>query len=226
MNRVGIRKHLLTDRMKDLSASALVQKIGYLKAEDFPGSRIFVSLPVQSFAPGRIINCKNNLCLVTRGAVEIYHSAHNYFIKRLPSGTLFGDLPLLGQTMLITKALAGDEGAEIGFMDSDTAKRWVRTNPLGLIEKIGSRLTDIEEEHYSSHFQLADSRVAALLLKLAGKNSVIEGYSHEDLGEKLGLYRETVTIILDAWKMDKLIEVGRKQITILEKRALKELSEL
>ncbi len=212
--------------MKDLSASALAQKIGYLKAEDFPGLRVFVSLPVQSFAHGRIINCKNNLCLVTRGAVEIYHDAHNYFIKRLAAGALFGEMSLLGQTMLITKAVAGEEGAEIGFMDTDTAKRWARTNPLGLIEKIGSRLTDIELEHYSSHFQLADSRIAALLLKLAGKNSVIEGYSHEDLGEKLGIYRETVTIILDAWKLDKLIEVSWKKITILEKRALKELSEL
>ena len=128
--------------------------------------------------------------------------------------------------MLITKALAGEEGAEIGFMDTDTAKRWARTNPLGLIEKIGCRLTDIEEEHYSSHFQLADSRIAALLLELAGKDSFIEGISHQELGDRLGLYRETVTVILDAMKLDKLIEVSRMRITILEKRALKELSEL
>lgn len=175
MSRIGIRRHLLTDRMKDLAASSLAQKIGYLKAQDFPGSRIFVSLPVQSFTQGRIINCKDNLCLVTRGMVEIYHATHNYFIKRLTAGTLFGDLPLLGQTMLITKAIAADGGAEIGFMDSETAKRWARTNTLVLLEKIGSRLFEIEEEHYSSHFQLADSRIAGLLLKLAGKGSVIEG---------------------------------------------------
>lgn len=158
--------------------------------------------------------------------VEIYHASHNYFIKRLSAGTLFGDMPLLGQTMLITKALAGEVGAEIAFMDEETAKRWARTNPLGLLEKIGSRLAEIEEEHYSSHFQLADSRLAGLLLRLAGKDSVIEGISHQELGERLGLYRETVTVILDAWKLDKLIAVGRMKITILEKRALRELSEL
>jgi CRP-like cAMP-binding protein len=222
----GRRKHLLTDRMKALAASALAQKIGYLKAENFPGSRVFVSLPVQSFTQGRIINCKDTICLVVRGMVEICHATHNYFIKQLPAGTLFGEMPLLGQSMLITKALAGEGGAEIGFMDEDTAKRWARINTLVLLEKIGGRLFEVEEEHYSSHFQLADSRVAALLLRLAGKGSIIEGYSHEDLGEKLGLYRETVTIILDGWKLDKLIEVGRMKITILEKRALKELSEL
>ncbi len=133
---------------------------------------------------------------------------------------------MLGQTMLITKALAGEEGAEIGFMDTYAAKLWARTNPLGLLEKIGCRLTDIEQEHYSSHFQLADSRIATLLLKLAGKDSIIEGISHQEIGERLGLYRETVTVILDAWKLDRLIDVGRMKITILEKRALKELSEL
>ena len=226
MSRVGIRRHLLTDRMKDLVASSLAQKIGYLKTQNFPGSRIFVSLPIQSFERGRIINCKNSLCLVTRGMVEIYHATHNYFIKRLPVGTLFGEMPLLGQSMLITKALAGEGGAEIGFMDEDTAKRWARTNTLVLLEKIGGRLFEIEEEHYSSRFQLADSRIAGLLLKLAGKESVIEGVSHQELGDRLGLYRETVTVILDAWKLDKLIEVNRMRITILEKRALKELSEL
>lgn len=226
MSRVGIRKHLLTDRRKDLAASSLAQKIGYLKTQDFPGSRIFVSLPVQSFTHGRIINCKNSLCLVTRGAVEIYHASHNYLIKRLYAGTLFGDLPFLGQTMLITKAIAGDAGAEIGFMDTDTAKRWARTNPVGLFEKIGTRLFEIEEEHYSSHFQLADSRIAGLLLHLVGKDSVVEGVSHQEIGDRLGMYRETVTVILDAWKVDKLIEVNRLRITILEKRALRELSEL
>jgi CRP-like cAMP-binding protein len=226
MSIVGRRKHILTDKMKTLAAATLAQKIGYLKTEDFPGSRVFLSLPIQSFTQGRVINCKNSICLVTRGVVEIHHATHNYFIKRLEAGTLFGDMRLLGQTMLITKALAGEEGAEIGFMDSDTARYWARTNPLGLLEKIGCRLTDVEEEHYSSHFQLADSRIAALLLELAGKDTVIEGYSHEDIGEKLGLYRETVTVILDAWKLDKLIDVGRMKITLLEKRALKELSGL
>ena len=226
MSRVGIRRHLLTDRMKDLAASSLAQKIGYLKTEDFPGSRVFVSLPVQSFTQGRIINCKDTICLVVRGMVEIRHATHNYFIKRLPAGTFFGEMPLLGQSMLITKALAGEGGAEIGFMDEDTAKRWARTNTLVLLEKIGGRLFEVEEEHYSSHFQLADSRIAGLLLKLAGKDSVIEGVSHQELGDRLGLYRETVTVILDAWKLDKLIEVNRMRITILEKRALKELSNL
>ena len=212
--------------MKDLAASSLAQKIGYLKAKDFPGSRIFVSLPVQSFTHGKIINCKDNICLITRGMVEIRHATHNYLIKRLPAGTLFGDMPLLGQSMLITKALAGEGGAEIGFMDSDTAKRWARTTPLVLLEKIGSRLSEVEGEHYRSHFQLADSRIAGLLLNLAGKGSVIEGISHQELGDRLGLYRETVTVILDAWKLDKLIEVSRMRIMILEKRALRELSEL
>jgi hypothetical protein len=40
------------------------------------------------------------------------------------------------------------------------------------------------------------------------------------------VYRETVTNVLDALKSERIIEVGRKRLTILNKRALVELSEL
>jgi CRP-like cAMP-binding protein len=128
--------------------------------------------------------------------------------------------------MLAVEAVAGAEGALISFMRADAAREWIESSPVTILENIGSRLASIEAEYYRSSFQLADSRIAALLLELAGENSVIEEVSHEKLGERLGLYRETVTVVLDAMKLDKLIEVGRMRIAILDKRALRELSEL
>jgi hypothetical protein len=50
--------------------------------------------------------------------------------------------------------------------------------------------------------------------------------SHEELGEMLGAYRETVTTSLGVMELDNLIKVDRMKITILDKRGLKELSEL
>lgn len=160
------------------------------------------------------------------GLVQIRHSHHDYLVKELMPGALFGNLHLLGQTMLATEASAGAEGALISFMSADTAREWIAANPVLIFEKIGSRLASVEAEHYRTGFQLADSRIAALLLELAGGDSIIEGISHEKLGERLGLYRETVTVVLDAMKLDKLIEVGRMRISILDKRAVRELSEL
>ncbi|HVG18957.1 MAG TPA: helix-turn-helix domain-containing protein [Blastocatellia bacterium] len=42
----------------------------------------------------------------------------------------------------------------------------------------------------------------------------------------IGVYRETVTNVLDEMKSERMIEVGRKRVRILNKRALGELSEL
>jgi CRP-like cAMP-binding protein len=189
------RKHLLTDKMKVLSAKALAQKIGYLQAVDFPDTA-FDSLPRLSFNPSRHIKSKDNLYLVKSGSVIIKHAHYEYFIKDLSPGALFGNLPLLGQTMLGTEALAGSGGATLGVVDRQRTKRIVETNPIGILDKLGSRLSSIETDHYRVRFQLADSRLAALILNLSGEAPSVEGLSHEELGEMLGIYRETVTTSL------------------------------
>ena len=222
----GRRKHLLTDRSKTLAASALAQKIGYLRIDDFPIASIFNTLPTQEYSANRFIRCKEELFVVKAGSVEIWHRRYDKLVRELGTGALFGDMVLLGQTMLGTKASAGNQGATVAMMDGEAVKQWIESNPVSIFAELGYRLSSIETEHYRSQFQLADSRVAALLLELAGQDSVIEGITHEKLGERLGLYRETVTVVLDAMNVDRLIEVGRMRITILDKRAVREMSEL
>jgi CRP-like cAMP-binding protein len=220
------RKHTLTERTKSLAAFALSHKIGYLRLEDFLDTHIFESLPTQSFNPNRILRFKDELLLIKQGLVEIWHTHHDYMVKKLEAGVLFGEIPLLGQTMLGTRAISGTEGATVAVMNVETAKEWIKSDPVSIFARLGYRLAEIEAEHYRSRFQLADSRIAALLLEIAGEGSTVAGLTHEEIGEKIGLYRETVTITLDAMKLDRLVEIGRKRITILDKRALRELSEL
>lgn len=222
----GVRKHLHADRRKALAACALAQKVGYLRVEDLPSSAFFNTLATNSFNPHRIIRGKNELFLVAHGLVEIWHIRYDKLVKALEKGSLFGEMPLLGQSMLGTKAVAGAPGATVIVINEASALEWVKSNPSEIMQVIGSRLTKIEAEHYRSQFQLADSRIAALLLELAGEDTAIVGLSHEEIGERIGFYRETVTNILDALKMEKLVEVGRKRVTVLDKRALHELSEL
>lgn len=212
--------------MKALAATALAQKIGYLRVEDFPESSVLAALPTHAYKPNRVIRCAGLLCVVSGGSVQIRHSRHDYEVKELKAGALFGAIPLLGQTMLGTKAVAGAQGARVSIMSAERAREWVKADPVAITKRLGARLAFIEDEHYRSGFQLADSRIAALLLELSGGRSVIKGWSHEKIGERLGLYRETVTVILDAMKLDKLIAVSRMEITILDKRAVRELSEL
>jgi CRP-like cAMP-binding protein len=221
-----VRKHERSQGTKALAASALAQKIGYLRVEELPNTHMFETLPAQSFSANRIIRGTDKLFLLRHGVVEIWHTSHDTLVKELKPGVLFGDMALLGQTMLGTKAITGTPGATVTVIDADTVKEWIKTAPVPIVEKIGHRLADIEGEHYRSRFQLADSRIAAMLLELAGEGSHVLGLTHEEMGEKIGVYRETVTNMLDAMKSERLIEIGRKRITILDKRALKELSEL
>jgi CRP-like cAMP-binding protein len=220
------RKHILSEKRKSLAAAALAQKIGYLQIMDLPGASILENLPDQSLNPHRIIRCKDELLLIKDGLVEIWHTHQDYLVKELKTGALFGELNLLGQTMLGTRAIVGRQGARVAVMNADSAKEWVKTNPVPILEKLGHRLAEIEAQHYRASFQLADSRVAALLLELAGEGSAVRGFTHDELGAKIGLYRETMTNVLDAMKFDRLIKVGRKSVTIIDKRALRELSEL
>jgi len=212
--------------MKALTAAALAQKVGYLRIEDFPQSKFVATLPKRDYKPNHVIRCAGLLCLVNNGSVQIRYSRHDYLIKELTSGALFGAIPFLGQTMLGTEAVAGPKGAQVSFIDVDMAREWVKADPIAILKRVGSRLAFVEDEHFRTGFQLADSRIAALLLRLARGGSVVKGWSHEKIGERLGLYRETVTVILDAMKVDKLIQVSRMKITILDKRAVRELSEL
>ena len=223
MTELKRRKHHLTEKMKILSAKALAQKVGYLRIEDLPLN--FDSLPRLTFNPGRSIKSKDNLYVVRSGVVIIKHARHGYFVKDLPAGFVFGNLPLLGQTMAATEAHAGNNGATLGVLDAHAAKQLIQEKPMTIANLLGPRLSWLEVEHYRSRFQLSDSKLAALLLELS-ENNALEGLSHAELGELVGMYRETVTNTLSIMEADKIIEVSRRKITILDKRALQELSEL
>lgn len=48
----------------------------------------------------------------------------------------------------------------------------------------------------------------------------INGLSHQDIAERLGVYRETVTSTLNELKTAGIIDIGRKRITIANRPRL------
>lgn len=214
---IGRRKHRVTERSKALTLSMLAQEIGHLQINDT------LDLPIQTYSPHRMIHCKEKLFIVKEGVVEIWHTHYDKLVKELKPGMVFGDMPLLGQTIFGTKVITGEKGATVFVMNTEAAKSLL--NP-SICSEIGRRLYDIKTEYYRTRFQLADSRIAAFLLDNAGQDSTIEGLTHQEIGERIGLNRETVTVVLNAMKFDKLIEIQKKRITILNKKTLREMSEL
>jgi CRP-like cAMP-binding protein len=219
-------RRILTDKMKSLVASGLAQKVGYLRVEDFPKAKLFDDLPGQSFSPGKVLRCVNRLYVVRQGVVEIRHPRHELIIKHLTRGSLFGDMPILGQTMLLTQAVAGEEGTTLAILTADRAQELVRSAPVPIAQMIGFRLAQVEMQHFRSQFQTTPARIAAFLLERAGEGTIVETLSQSDMGRALGVYRETATNVLQDMKTDKLIQIQRKRITILDKQALQELSEM
>lgn len=219
-------RRILSPKMKALMSLALADEVGYLSLSDFPEPDVFDRLPVHSYIPHKVIRCNSELLLVKSGEVELWHKRYDLFIKRMPEGSLFGDMPLLGQTMLVTQAISGEEGASVARIDAGRARGLIRKYPLLLFELMGPRFSKIQERHFGFRFQLTASRVAGLLLELAGNKDAVEKLSHSDLSKMLGVYRETTTGVLQEMKAEKLIQVQRRRIVILDKPALQELSEL
>ncbi len=204
----------------------LAQKIGYLKVQDFSRLSFFDSLPTQDYGSHRILRPNDELFVVREGIVEIWHSHHDMLVSELEPNTIFGDMSLLGQTMLSCKAIAGSNGVTVAVIDIQKVADWIRQDGITLFQELGPRLGLVETDHYRASFQTVESRVAGLLLETAGASSSVEGYTHQDLGEQIGTYRESVTNAIHELKMNGFVEVGRMKITILDKRALRELSEL
>jgi CRP-like cAMP-binding protein len=219
------KKQGFSKKTKALAAANLARKVGYLKTENFPPS-FFENLPTQTFNAHKIIRPKDELFTIEQGVVEIWHSGHDMLITKLGVGTVFGDLSLLGQTMFGTQAISGSDGVTLGVVSLERIDEWVKDDPRRILEEIGPRLVRIETEHYRTAFQIVTSRIAALLLELAGTTSTVQYLTQEEIGSLLGVYRETITTSMRTMKENKLIGIGRKRITILDKKALKEMSEL
>lgn len=100
---------------------------------------------------------------------------------------------------------------------------------LRFMESLGTRLNEVEQQLESIAFKSIPARLASLLLRLAdeaqGEGNLVKGYTHQDLGEMLGTYRETITQTLNDFKSEGLIEIGRKKIMLEDRDRLEELAE-
>jgi CRP-like cAMP-binding protein len=214
-----MKRQVLSKKRKFFAAKSLAQKVGYLKLQ-------LPDLPTRDFNAHRIIRPKDELFVIQKGTVEIWHTHNDMLVTKLGEASAFGEMPLLGQTMLGCQAIAGSGGVTLGVMTLNQVTEWIGSNQLSILQELGPHFAKLEVEHYRTQFQMTDSRLAALLLDLAGEGNIITGVIHEDLSNQLGAYRETVTQIIQGMKKKKLVQIGRKQITILDKKGLRELSQL
>ena len=207
-----------------LSARLLAEKVGYLTIDKLSPHLRVDALPTRSFEPGEIVPCKDALCVIKNGWVQIRHAQHKYPVKQIEAGGVFGELPLLGQTMLVTEAVAGTPGAIIATISVEAADELITSDPASVIEMVGQRLAAVEREYIRAQMQLYDS-MSAVLLRLADAGNEIEGIKQEELGEEVGINHVTLYNILNELESLGLIRIQDNGITILDKAGLRRLSE-
>ena len=150
----------------------------------------------------------------------------------LTAGTVFGEMPILGQRLQHSDAEALTECLICSMSRRDVISLIDRYPIVGLriAEVLSSRLESAEDRLQEMAFQGVRERLAALLLRLADEtdwrgNLVIKGLTHQHLAEILGTYRETVTATLNELSADGIVETGRRKITIRDHSGLKAIVE-
>ncbi len=144
----------------------------------------------------------------------------------LEPGTFFGEMPLLAERMRNAYAEAM-EGCLLCVMSQHDIERLVLAQPqvgLRIIGVLSQRLAASEARLEDLAYRSVPARLASVLLRL-GEDGLVEGISHEELGDMVGAYRETVTKILNEFQAAGYLKLSRRKVQILDRPGLSTLLE-
>jgi CRP-like cAMP-binding protein len=206
------------DMFRDLNASELTEIEPYVTTLSFRSGKMF-------FMPedhGEV------LYFLTKGRVQLYRlslAGKKLVTAIMGPGSFFGEMSVVGRG--IHSAFAESvEDCVVSVMGRQDFTRLLRTKPqvaLRFAEAMGSRMKLLEANLEELAFKNVPSRLAGFLLRAAqdqDRTVEVEGFTHQDLGELVGSYRETVTQTLNEFKANGLVDIGRKRITLLDRRSL------
>jgi CRP-like cAMP-binding protein len=170
------------------------------------------------------------LFVLREGSVQIYRMSaegRKLVIAHLLPFSFFGEMSCIGHRMYDTYAEAVEDSVII-IMNCADLERLLLSRPmiaLRILEGMGKRLLEAEQQLEDATFKKLMARVAMLLIREA-KGDEVKGLSHQDIAERLGVYRETATNALNELKIANVIKIGRKRITILDHERLKRAAEV
>jgi len=185
---------------------------------------------LRTFPRGRVLYTPGEtgeaLFLLRAGAVQIYRispEGRKLVIAQLLPFSFFGEMSCIGQGMYDTYAEVIEDSVVL-TMNCAVLERLLMTRPQiarRILEAFGRRVLEAEQQMEDLAFKGVAARVAALLLREADGGGEVRGLSHQDIAERLGVYRETATNALNELKAAALIATGRKRITILDAAGLR-----
>jgi CRP/FNR family transcriptional regulator, cyclic AMP receptor protein len=135
---------------------------------------------------------------------------------------------LLGQTLQGCFAEA-IESSLVCIATKDDILQLLRERPdiaIRLLDSVGNRLKSLEDRLEDAVFSPVKVRLARFLLSSHNPASnAVSGYTQAEIGDAIGALRQTVTEILSELEDQGLVEVGRKQIQVVNRPALEEIAQ-
>lgn len=171
------------------------------------------------------------LFLLKKGSVHLYFlsaEGRKLIVQTVGPLTFFGEMVMLGQRMWQLFAEAAEDCVVCVMRNADVKRLIILKPQIGLrmLEEVGRRLYEARERLGEMAFKRIRERVARVLLKLSGGGTrPIKGTSQQELADMLGVYRETVSNTLAELRDEGLIEVARKQISVIDPIRLRRAAE-
>lgn len=169
------------------------------------------------------------LFILKRGRVQLYRIAREgrkIELDTIGPGTFFGEMPFIGQRMHHAFAEAVED-CLVCIMSREEVEGLIMKKPqvaLRMLEVLSARIADQAVRLESIAFQNVAERLAAALLRMADRDDVVHA-SHQELAEVLGVYRETVTKVLDGFQREGLVDLDRRRVTLLDRARLERAAE-
>ena len=224
--------------MKELKIQALSEIEIFQDLTQLEMEQMDRTTTMSTCEPGRVFYGPDEagevLFLLKSGRVQLYRlspDGKKLVVSILEPGAIFGEMSLIGQGMHNAFAQAIEECTLCVMSRMDVEHLLVNKPQVGLriMEVMARRLQDAESKLEDMAFKSIPSRLASLLIKLSDSNSnngTVMGYTHQDLAEMIGTYRETTTQTLNDFKNQGWINIERKRIDILDHASLEVLAEV
>lgn len=170
------------------------------------------------------------LFVLKKGSVQLYRitpDGKRIVIGALGAGAVFGEMGLIGQGMYDTFAEASQD-CTLCVMSRSDVEMLVASKPafaIGLLELMGQRLQDVQSSLERIALRSVASRLAGLLLELRDRSDEVCGLSHQNLADRIGTHRETVTRALNEFRGAGVIELGRERIRVLDVERLRTMAD-
>jgi CRP/FNR family transcriptional regulator len=119
-----------------------------------------------------------------------------------------------------------EKEAEAVMIPSDAFRDWVKRYDLWrefVFELLSERLSAVMAIVEEVAFRRMDARLASLLLERSQTSALVR-VTHQEIASELGSSREVISRILEDFSAQRLLEVSRGSIRVLNREALQAIS--